>query len=416
MSEDAIKNFHTDLRKSKGKFAIFIGAGSSYDYGIPTMDEMAEMLHQQVIDKKDDNGVTPKTLELLAALTGISEGKSEDQPKCNWNIEELLTRLHQVREAVECGNRSFATLDTKIGATTFTPKQITIAENELIEFMVTLTQLDVSKKAAISHGDGSIAYISEFIELMGTFQKTIRIFTTNIDLCVEAAIVKISQNPKDSRADRFHLIDGFSSGTIPVFNIANFAWKPANPHPDTALVYYWKLHGSVDWTYSMPFDVNNANGGNNSVEFDDDAIICKRIPDDQWQILYDCGALATKETAKTQNVVIFPTPAKYSQTYTNPYMDLYETFRRTLEEAELLLVAGTSFPDQHIKSVVRNFVQRKNTLLYVIDPKLSRDKLISIFGNSDAIQDVISLGFSDFVSKLKETKKLGVSGKGSANE
>ena len=26
MSEDAIKNFHTDLRKSKGKFAIFIGA------------------------------------------------------------------------------------------------------------------------------------------------------------------------------------------------------------------------------------------------------------------------------------------------------------------------------------------------------------------------------------------------------
>lgn len=73
MSEDVIKNFHTDLRKSKDKFAIFIGAGSSYDYGIPTMDEMAKILHQQVIDKKDDNGVTPKTRELLAVLTGMSK-------------------------------------------------------------------------------------------------------------------------------------------------------------------------------------------------------------------------------------------------------------------------------------------------------------------------------------------------------
>ena len=44
MSEDAIKNFHTDLRKSKGKFALFLGAGFSYDYGIPTMDEMAQIL------------------------------------------------------------------------------------------------------------------------------------------------------------------------------------------------------------------------------------------------------------------------------------------------------------------------------------------------------------------------------------
>jgi len=413
MSEDAIKNFHTDLRKSKGKFAIFIGAGSSYDYGIPTMDEMAEMLHKQVIDKKGDNGVTPKTLELLAALTGISEEKSEDQPKCKWNIEELLTRLHQVREAVECENLSFATLDTKIGATTFTPKQITIAENELIEFMVTLTQLDVSKNAAISHGDGSIAYISDFIELMGDFQKTVNIFTTNIDLCVEASIVKISQRPKGKTYSRFHLIDGFSSGIVPIFDIANFVWKSADAHRDTIPVYYWKLHGSVDWTYSMPFDNKE---DINFVEFGDDAIICKRIPDSQWQVFYECGALATQRTDKSQNAVIFPTPIKYSQTYTNPYMDLYEAFRRTLEEAELLLVVGTSFPDQHIKSVIRNFVQRKNTLLYVVDPKLNRDKLISIFGNSDAIQDVISFGFKDFISKLKEAKDLRVSEKVGADE
>jgi len=413
MSDDIVKNFHTDLRKSKGKFAVFLGAGSSYDYGIPTMDEMAQILRQQVIDNNEDSVFTPETLGLLAAIAGIN---AEKQLENTWNIEELLTRLHQIGDALDCKNQSFAALDTKIGETTFTSEQINIAENELINFMVNLTQLNVLKKETISHGDGSIMYISEFIELMGTFQKTIRIFTTNIDLCVEAAIVKISQNPKDSRADRFHLIDGFSSGTIPVFNIANFAWKPANPHPDTALVYYWKLHGSVDWTYSMPFDVNNTNGGNDSVEFDDDAIICKRIPDDQWQMLYECGALATKETAKTQNVVIFPTPAKYSQTYTNPYMDLYEAFRRTLEEAELLLVVGTSFPDQHIKSVIRNFIQRKNTLLYVVDPQLSRENLISILGNSDAVQDVISLGFRDFVSKLNEAEDIGASGKASTNE
>ncbi len=232
-------------------------------------------------------------------------------------------------------------------------------------------------------------------------------------MCVEAAIVKISQRPKGKTYSRFHLIDGFSSGIVPVFDITNFVWKLADAHRDTVPVYYWKLHGSVDWTYSMPFDNKE---DINSIEFGDDAIICKRIPDPQWQVFYECGALATQRTDKSQNAVIFPTPIKYSQTYTNPYMDLYEAFRRTLEEAELLLVVGTSFPDQHIKSVIRNFVQRKNTLLYVVDPKLNRDKLISIFGHSDAIQDVIRLGFRNFVSKLKEAKDLRVSEKVSADE
>lgn len=407
MSEDMVRRFHTDLRKIKGKFAIFLGAGSSYDYGIPTMDEMAKILHQQVIDKKDDHGITKETRELLVVLTGVSEDKNTDQPLCTWNIEDLLTRFHQIREVIEHKNQPFVAVDTRIGGKMFTPDQIATAENELIDFMVNLTQLDVSNKDSFPHGDGSIAYISDFIELMGKFQKTVNIFTTNIDLCVEAAIVKLSQLPKGKRQNHFHLIDGFSPGIVPIFDITNFVWKPTDAHRDTIPVYYWKLHGSIDWTYSMPF---NDSKYVPSVEFGDDAVICRRISDDQWKVLHKCGALATPEEAKSQKAVIFPTPIKYSQTYTNPYMDLYEAFRRTLEEVELILAVGTSFPDQHIKSAIRSFVQRKNTLLYVVDPapSMNRDKLISLFGNSNAIQDVINLGFKDFVKHLKDAEKLDI--------
>ena len=107
MSDDIVKGFHTDLRKSKGKFAIFLGAGSSYDYGIPTMVEMAQILRQQVIDKVENSHFTPETLGLLAAVAGINQ---EKQQEGTWNIEELLTRLHQVGDALDCNNQSFASL------------------------------------------------------------------------------------------------------------------------------------------------------------------------------------------------------------------------------------------------------------------------------------------------------------------
>ncbi|NQT20117.1 MAG: SIR2 family protein [Planctomycetes bacterium] len=222
-------------------------------------------------------------------------------------------------------------------------------------------------------------------------------FTTNIDLCVEAAMVRLSQRPRPDRRPDLVLVDGFESAILPTFNMGCYTRATSTPGNRCAL-YYWKLHGSVDWTYAQPL---KGTGGEEGEGFSDRSIIVRRVDGKLWADLAECGALHAKATAEDQPIVIFPTPAKYSQTYTFPYMDMFEAFRRTLEEVELLICVGTSFPDQHIRSAVRSFVERDNTLLFVVDPQVTGDTLRSLFGESRSVQPVIGMGFEEFVKEFR---------------
>ena len=227
--------------------------------------------------------------------------------------------------------------------------------------------------------------------------RLVRVFTTNIDLCVEAALVRLSQRSRPNRRPDVVLVDGFESAILPTFNMGCYTRAESAPGNRCA-VYYWKLHGSVDWTYAQPLDTAGTKEGEG---FSDQSRIVRRVNSKLWDNLAKCGALHAKPTAESPPIVIFPTPAKYSQTYTFPYMDMFEAFRRTLEEVELLICVGTSFPDQHIRSAVRSFVERDNTLLFVVDPQVTSDTLKPFFGQSRSIQPVISMGFRKFVQEFK---------------
>jgi hypothetical protein len=167
---------------------------------------------------------------------------------------------------------------------------------------------------------------------------------------------------------------------------------------DRCAVYYWKLHGSVDWTYSQAISADGSGEGER--DYSDQSIIVRRVDSSLSDNLVNCSALSTKQSDGSKRIVIFPTPAKYSQTYTVPYMDLFEAFRRTLEEIELLICIGTSFPDQHIRSAIRSFVERDSTLLFVVDPRMKDNDLKSLVGVSRSVQPVISMGFSEFVQEF----------------
>ncbi|MDO9579013.1 MAG: hypothetical protein Q7J06_00350, partial [Bacteroidales bacterium] len=47
------------------------------------------------------------------------------------------------------------------------------------------------------------------------------------------------------------------------------------------------------------------------------------------------------------------------------------------------------------------FVERDNTLLFVVDPQVKYDYLQSFLGVSRALQPVINMGFSKFVQEFK---------------
>ncbi len=393
MTDSPVLHLHNSLRQAKERWAIFLGAGASYDYGIPTMVEIANILRKMIKDRKSEHGISDETLSLLAKLC------HDEKEGAEWNIEDLLTRLHQLLDAAASPHTGFAPVTTAIGKMQVDSKAISQASEELIQFMAAMC--DLASHEYTDHGSGQVDYLSDFFLAMASFgtpiNRLVRVFTTNIDLCVEAALVRLSQRSRSDRRPDLVLIDGFESGVLPTFNMGSFTHATIAPGNQCA-VYYWKLHGSVDWTYAQPLTKGR---GKEDEGFSDQSIIVRRVDKKLWDTLTKSGALNAKPTAESQKIVIYPTPAKYSQTYTFPYMDMFEAFRRTLEEVELLICVGTSFPDQHIRSAVRSFVERDNTLLFVVDPQLTFSTLNSYFGQSRSVQPVINMGFKKFVQEFR---------------
>ena len=403
MPDSPVLHLHNSLRQAKERWAVFLGAGSSYDYGIPTMVEIANILRDMIKAEKPEHGISDTTLRFLSHLCPES-----DEASC-WNIEDLLTRLYQLLDVTASPHSGFATVTTNVGETQVDSKAIRLASDELTRFMALMC--DLASQKLTTHGTGRVDYLSDFFVAMATFgssaNRLIRLFTTNVDLCIEAAMVHLSQRSRSDRRPDIMLIDGFESSILPTFNMGCYT-RPSSKLSRCTL-YYWKLHGSVDWTYAQSLKDADREGKEG---FSDQSIIVRRIDSKLWKDLADCGSLHAKTAAEEQPIVIFPTPAKYSQTYTFPYMDMFEAFRRTLEEVELLICAGTSFPDQHILSAVRSFVERDNTLLFVVDPQLTNENIRSLFGQSRSVQPVISMGFENFVKEFKTLEAVTGGGSG----
>ena len=394
MPESPVTNLHDSMRGAKHHWAVFLGAGASYDYGIPTMAEIADILRGLVRGNKTEHGISEPTLKLLRTLCP-DDGKTP----CAWNIEDLLTRLSQLIEAAGATHSGFSSVTTVVDKSELSLQLLKQASEELIGFMATMCNLASCKHA--KHGSGKVDYLADFFLTMATFGKPasrlIRVFSTNIDLCVEAALVRLSQRTRADRRPDLVLVDGFESSILPTFSM-NCYRQQVPSFADRCAVYYWKLHGSIDWTYSQPIGATSSS--EKEADYSDQSIIVRSIANELSDSLAACEAVSGKQPEENKRIVIFPTPAKYSQTYTFPYMDMFESFRRTLEEIELLICVGTSFPDQHIRSAIRSFVERDNTLLFVIDPQLKEGILQSIFGDSRSVQPVIAMGFAQFVKEF----------------
>ncbi|HUI07426.1 MAG TPA: SIR2 family protein [Verrucomicrobiae bacterium] len=146
-----------------------------------------------------------------------------------------------------------------------------------------------------------------YSELAGWIGGTVRdhpfeIFTPNYDLLFEQAF------------ERAHIpyFDGFCGSDEPFFDPATIANDELPPR----WARVWKLHGSLGW------DVNSRN-----------------------EIIRGKGKSATR--------LIYPTHLKYDDTQKLPYTALFERLKTFLRMPDCLLItAGFSFSDKHLKSVI----------------------------------------------------------------
>jgi NAD-dependent SIR2 family protein deacetylase len=389
--DEQVRQLHAELRKTRpGRLTVFLGAGASCDYGIPTMKESAAMLRDVLAGKKTVD--TEFSEQAEAALQQLTTGKGNGQP--GWDIEQLLTRLYQLQEVVCFSGQQFADTKASIGGQELSQEAIKAATDELLKFHVEMCQL-AAKKYSTREGDGSVSYLADFVRVLSSYDNMgLRLFTINIDLCIEAAITMLEHRPTRYRRPDIRLVDGFGTSIVPIFDRRNFR-VPAASEYGAYPVYLWKLHGSVDWRFSLC----HTTGEQQPREVaDGERVIVRRFTDALAQPLRECGALRED---LSDNIVVYPTPAKYSQTYTFPYMELFEAFRGTMEKTDLLLVVGTSFPDLHIRAAIRAFAHRDDTKLFVVDPSMEQSTLVKLLDDTPSLQPIIRVGLKDFVEKLK---------------
>lgn len=170
--------------------------------------------------------------------------------------------------------------------------------------------------------------------------KPVEIFTTNYDLLVERGL-EIAMVP---------YFDGFVGTVHPYFSDAAVDYKDDNdnqlniPRSWTRL---WKIHGSIGWRSS------------------EEAITKTK------KIL----RLPLVPPAAGDDLMIFPSREKYSDSRRLPFVALQDRLRRLTASGEcLLLIAGYSFGDQHINDVIFGNLRSNNRFSVTV---LSFDALAS---------------------------------------
>jgi SIR2-like domain len=160
--------------------------------------------------------------------------------------------------------------------------------------------------------------------------KPVEIFSTNYDLLIERGL-EIAGVP---------YFDGFVGAVKPYFSDA------ASELDDEAIsripkswVRLWKLHGSIGWRYVV-----------------EDFTGIKKVV-----------ALPLVEPSATEDLMIFPSREKYSDSRRLPFVALHDRLRRLTASGEsLLLVAGYSFGDEHINDILFGNLRANNRLAMTV--------------------------------------------------
>jgi hypothetical protein len=198
-----------------------------------------------------------------------------------------------------------------------------------------------------------------------------KLFTTNYDLCFEAA----------ASATRFVVIDGFSHTHPQEFDGTHFGYDlvrrgEEREAPDYIpnVFHLYKIHGSVDW--------------------DSDGSTIKRGGEPNRPLL------------------VYPRHSKFELSYNQPFLEMMSRLQIALREPNTgLLIIGFGFSDQHITQPIVSAV-RSNVGLkaIVVDPSLtaipaSKTPLLelkSLLDSGDLRLSFVSARFEQFVPLLPD--------------
>ncbi len=159
----------------------------------------------------------------------------------------------------------------------------------------------------------------------------VKLFTTNYDLCIETAAVRLG----------IVLIDGFSHSAEQRFNRDHFdhdivrrAASGTKADYLDGVFHLYKLHGSVDWRRRT------------------DQVVIRSL-----------GAAGKNNLP----VLIYPRSSKYQEAFESPYLDMFSALQAALREPDTtLIVSGFGFADNHISAPIWSAIETNLSLRFVL--------------------------------------------------
>lgn len=277
----------------------------------------------------------------LLSGAGTSLSDSKDKVKLGLVMDELWESAEQeIPEFSEFAKKLKISKDQGIEIL-LSKAQMThvVKPEDVSEETIAKVEQHIVDKCSLSLPENSVHEIL-FQKLSNRQASKARIglFTLNYDTLFEQAAVKTNTT----------ILDGFSFSQPRYFHSNNFnldiVYRENSRIKNEgnflkSVIQLFKLHGSIDWFSE----------GEQTIQQDS----------------------KSKKTRK----LIFPRDTKYEQTYSQPFFEMMARFQQCLrKENSFLVIAGYSFNDKHINSVIKEALITNPTMqLLVVNPTIVTD-------------------------------------------
>lgn len=323
-------------------FILLLGAGASFDAGLPMAFGMTDLFKESVLEQGDKD----LTGALSLVLGGIHflRGLRGVYPEVSINIEEVAATLdalrtrhtHQLSPFVGSWNETVR----RYGAVGESGRDCLGEVNNLLREKINewLTTPEI----------GKIRYFQALQDFVREFDN-IDIFTLNYDLCVETAI--------DQCGVKFTC--GFTS----------HGWDTNEFRRGDVQVRLYKQHGSLDWYR----------------DDEDQMIYSARIPPED-----------RVPAAGYTSLLIFGTNNKLEAL--DPFLYLSHIFSESVKTTKVLVVIGYGFGDEYINKIIRQgFARdsRKRMVVVGANKQRSEEEFRTKFNEAAVLVDAGRVTFMD---------------------
>ncbi|MGI6668963.1 MAG: SIR2 family protein [Acetivibrionales bacterium] len=279
------------LASEKRRLSFFFGAGSSMAVGFPGIESLTDQVFSKI-----DQPYKNRFDNIRNELNKIN------------NVEKILDRIRLYRELIgESEECQYAGIKGAKEA-----KALDLAVCHAIKDIVS-----VEPKGGLKP---HLIFAQWLRTLHCNRNYPVEIFTTNYDLLFEKAMEQVG----------LPFFDGFIGSVAPFFIPesveADESKEYKSVYPPRTWTRLWKVHGSINWF------VQKEHSGDNKERITRFSGINQQARDE---------------------LMIFPSREKYSQSRKLPFVALQDRLRRFILNGEtLLIIIGYSFSDEHLNDIM----------------------------------------------------------------